>query len=288
MWRISGKISFSIASFTAPLRTRHGNQHFAARRPRRRPAHDRRRTDVQVTQVTKDLAEAVEFLFQETADHFIGSVPRRNSGAAVDDHSIDIAPAQSLVEQLFDFYGFIFNDAIACRFVRFVREEFLDRLAAGIGAFVAGIADGNDETANAFLALFFMLVNRHRASPQNLSSNHNNTGHEFKGRRNGSNRPTSRFARRTGELPAQCWPTMIDSNAIALLALHSYPLLHQQMSLLRFQFARRGGDPGAELHRCLLRELSSLRQSRRMARPNRAEHLFRRRHAVHLQTTEHP
>jgi hypothetical protein len=50
--------------------------------------------------------------------------------------------------------------------VRFVREEFLDRLAAGIRAFVAGIADGNDEAANAFLALLFMLVNRHRTSPE--------------------------------------------------------------------------------------------------------------------------
>src|SRR4029077_9474595 len=93
---------------------------------------------------------------------------------------------------------------------------------------------------------------------------------------------------RASELPARCWPTMIPSNAIALLAIHPYSLLRQQMSLLRLQLARRGADPRAELYRYFAARARILRQSRRMARPNRTEHFFRRRHTIHLRTTEHP
>ena len=65
MWRISGRINFSIANVTAPFEPGSGNRDFAPRRARGGPAHDRRRTDVQITQIAKDLAEAVELLFQK-------------------------------------------------------------------------------------------------------------------------------------------------------------------------------------------------------------------------------
>jgi hypothetical protein len=63
----------------------------------------------------------------------------------------------------------------------FVGQEFLDGLAAGVGALVARVAHRNDEAANAFLALFFVFMHGHRQNSQAKSlRNTSNTYREFK------------------------------------------------------------------------------------------------------------
>ena len=74
----------------------------------------------------------------------------------------------------------------------------------------------------------------------------------------------------------------------ALFPLHSHTLLHQQVSLLRFQFPCGGADPGRRAipTRCCA-SWSTFGRRQRLARPDAAKHLFRRRHAVDLQTHQH-
>jgi hypothetical protein len=50
--------------------------------------------------------------------------------------------------------------------VAVIGQKFRDRLSARIRGFIPGIADGNDETSDAFFGFFFMLVNRHDATPE--------------------------------------------------------------------------------------------------------------------------
>src|SRR5439155_20794113 len=87
-----------------------------------RPAHDRRRSDLLVAQISEDLAESLEPFFEQSVDGFKGGIPPRDPGAAVDDDGLAVCVLRTCLHQLPD----------SCRLVAdgvMIAQRLLGRLA---------------------------------------------------------------------------------------------------------------------------------------------------------------
>ena len=95
MWPSSGISSFSIASRQASGDPA-ARPRFCRRDSRQRPAQKRRRSDLLIGKIAEQFAEALQFLVEHSADRLDRRVARSDSGAAVDDDSVEVL---QIVEQ---------------------------------------------------------------------------------------------------------------------------------------------------------------------------------------------
>lgn len=156
-------MSFSMASRTAPREPGITKTTRPCARPRERTRKQRRRADVFVRELTKDLAKAGDRAFEQWLDGIGRDVAGRDSGAAGQDHGTHAFGRESCASGSADRGGFIGHDLPPVHLVPFAFEHLGNEEPTGIGFEGAGIAHRNHGDRHAhgrFLAVMMGVRRR--------------------------------------------------------------------------------------------------------------------------------
>src|SRR5204863_6871150 len=114
-------------------------------------------------QHAKQLAKTLEALLEETVDHLEGRVARGNAGASRADHDLYAGRGELLLDRRPYGARVVFDDGAAGDLMAARSQEVHNRTPAGVGGFVAGIADRQDEAAHRPRGVLFVFEMAHES-----------------------------------------------------------------------------------------------------------------------------
>src|SRR5712691_3270280 len=128
-------------------RAGHRDNHRAARHASRGPTHHRRRTDLGIAQIAKQLAKARQFFLKTTLHDLIGTIAWGKTRAAAQQDRIGVLYLNEVRQQTPDILRLVLDDAIGTDRMPRLCERLLHVLPTRVVVRRAGVAHRDDGTS---------------------------------------------------------------------------------------------------------------------------------------------